>query len=149
VFENSFIESLKDAFLSSNAKGQEAKMQKLRGGMDRLPKAFCDRLGDNITFGARVTRVEHPEDSKQSGNGTAGGGEVSQDAPANQISIVYETAAGDEVTVKSDYVIFTVPYPAQRMIAKSRRFQEAKENAIMEVRYVQVTKVLMQYKKRW
>lgn len=35
------------------------------------------------------------------------------------------------------------------MIAKSRRFQEAKENAIMEVRYVQVTKVLLQYKKRW
>lgn len=71
MFENSFIESLKDAFLSSNSKGQEAKMQQLRGGMDRLPKAFCDRLGDNITFGARVTRVEHPEDSKQSGNGTA------------------------------------------------------------------------------
>jgi monoamine oxidase len=35
------------------------------------------------------------------------------------------------------------------MIAKSRRFKEAKENAIMEVRYVQVTKVLLQYKKCW
>lgn len=137
VFENSFIESLKDAFLSSNTQGQAAKMQQLRGGMDQLPKAFYGKLRDRITFGARVTRVDHPGDRQRSG------------APADQVSIVYETAAGDEVTVKSDYVLFTVPYPAQRMIAKSRRFHEAKENAIMEVRYVQVTKVLLQYMKRW
>ncbi|GAP93156.1 putative L-amino-acid oxidase [Rosellinia necatrix] len=139
VFENSFIESVKDDFLSSNTLGQRAQMWQLRGGMDTLPEAFFRKLEKNITFGARVTRVSPPESSPEPVNG----------APDDQISTVYETAAGDEITVKSDYVIFAVPYPAQRMITKSQRFQEAKENAIMEVRYVQVTKVLLQYKKRW
>lgn len=40
VFENGFIESWKDSFLSSNEGGKEAKMQQLKGGMDLVPNAF-------------------------------------------------------------------------------------------------------------
>ena len=40
VFENGFIESWKDAFLSSNDGGKAAKMQQLQDGMDVVPKAF-------------------------------------------------------------------------------------------------------------
>jgi monoamine oxidase len=63
VFENGFIESFKDAFLSSNSGGGTAGMQQLQGGMGLVPKAFIspDRgslsLADNITFNARVTNI--------------------------------------------------------------------------------------------
>lgn len=40
VFENGFIESFKDAFLSSNDQGAQAGMQQLQPGMDAVPKAF-------------------------------------------------------------------------------------------------------------
>lgn len=40
VFENGFIESFKDAFLSSNDGGAAAQMQQLQGGMDLVPNAF-------------------------------------------------------------------------------------------------------------
>jgi len=67
VFENGFIESFKDAFLSSNKSGGEAGMQQLQSGMDAVPKAFAqltpddptnsDPLINHITFGARVNRI--------------------------------------------------------------------------------------------
>ena len=40
VFENGFIESFKDAFLSSNDEGKQAGMQQLQQGMDAVPNAF-------------------------------------------------------------------------------------------------------------
>ena len=40
VFENGFIESFKDAFLSSNDQGKQAGMQQLQPGMDAVPNAF-------------------------------------------------------------------------------------------------------------
>ena len=40
VFENGFIESFKDAFLSSNDEGSQAGMQQLQSGMDAVPNAF-------------------------------------------------------------------------------------------------------------
>jgi monoamine oxidase len=40
VFENGFIESFKDAFLSSNDQGLQAEMKQLQQGMDAVPNAF-------------------------------------------------------------------------------------------------------------
>ena len=40
VFENGFIESFKDAFLSSNDQGKQAEMKQLQPGMDAVPNAF-------------------------------------------------------------------------------------------------------------
>lgn len=40
VFENGFIESFKDSFLSSNDEGGQAGMQQLQLGMDAVPNAF-------------------------------------------------------------------------------------------------------------
>jgi monoamine oxidase len=66
VFENGFIESFKDAFLSSNQGGSQAGMQQLQSGMDAVPKAFAEMCPDEadpdplmnyITFGARVKRI--------------------------------------------------------------------------------------------
>lgn len=140
VFENGFIESWKDAFLSSNTEGEAAGMTQLQHGMDQVPKAFIshDRkassLAENITYGARVTNVV---DHEAAGN-----------VPP-KIEVEYETAAGNKHSVTSDFVIFAVPYTAQRTITKSRPFTPSLEQAIHEVRYVEVTKVLLQYQKRW
>ncbi|KAK0753000.1 hypothetical protein B0T18DRAFT_357088 [Schizothecium vesticola] len=140
VFENAFIESWKDAFLSSNTSGGAAGMQQLQGGMDLVPKAFIspDRkdysLAEDITYGARVTNIaEIP---------------AAGDLPF-QVRIDYEIGTGGTQSVSSSYVIFAIPYGAQRAITKSRSFTPAQEQAIRDVRYVEVTKVLLQYQKRW
>lgn len=141
VFENGFIESLKDSFLSSNQAGVAAKMTQLQGGMDLVPKAFIspergdESLIENIIFGARALHLKDltPEVGVKHG----------------KIEVTYETSAAEKQYVKSDYVILAIPYTAQRSITKSRAFKPKQEDAIREVRYVEVTKVLLQYKKRW
>ncbi|PNP39177.1 hypothetical protein TGAMA5MH_08854 [Trichoderma gamsii] len=140
VFENGFIESWKDAFLSSNTSGGEAGMQQLQHGMDQVPKAFISSerkqysLDENITYSARVTNLA---DIPPSG-----------DRPA-QVRVDYETQAGNKLSVTSDFVVLTVPYTAQRAIAKTRPFAPILEQAMRDVRYIQITKILLQYRKRW
>ncbi|KAH6842904.1 hypothetical protein B0I37DRAFT_206388 [Chaetomium sp. MPI-CAGE-AT-0009] len=140
VFENGFIESWKDAFLSSNTEGKEAGIQQLQHGMDQVPKAFLstdrgeDSLDHNITYGARVT---HLEDLPPHGD----------EGP--KVRVDYETTAHNKYSITSDYVILTVPYTAQRAITKSRPFTLHLEQAIRDVRYIEVTKILLQYKERW
>ncbi|KAI1768961.1 hypothetical protein GGR53DRAFT_318104 [Hypoxylon sp. FL1150] len=140
VFENGFIESWKDSFLSSNAGGGSAKMQQLQHGMDQIPKAFISpnrnewSLAGDITYGARVTNVVDIP---------------SVGCAPSKIQVDWETGTGYKQSFKSDFVIFTVPYTAQRTITKSRPFSPALEQAIHDVRYVEVTKVLLQYRERW
>jgi monoamine oxidase len=140
VFENGFIESWKDAFLSSNSGGGKAGMQQLQGGMDTVPKAFVDpargkdSLIDNITFGARVTHI-----------GFASEPGIGQ----SRVAITYQNNSQKNITVESDYLILAIPYTSQRTISKSVAFAPYQEMAIREVRYVEVTKILLQYKTRW
>lgn len=87
VFENGFIESWKDAFLSSSTSGAAAGMKQLQHGMDQVPKAFINSnrkrnsLAENITYGARVT---HVADIAPTG-----------DTPA-QVRVDYETVSGEQ-----------------------------------------------------
>jgi monoamine oxidase len=141
VFENGFIESWKDAFLSSNQQGDNAGLQQLQSGMDIVPKAFISSrdtdscsLIDDIKFGARVVRVDK---INQTG------------LPKPKIKVTYATPGGTEQSSDADYVIFAIPYTSFRSIDKSEPFTPQKEMAIRTVRYVEVTKVLLQYKKRW
>ncbi|RYC57603.1 hypothetical protein CHU98_g8605 [Xylaria longipes] len=143
VFENGFIESFKDSFLSSNEEGAEAEMRQLQNGMDALPMAFISpkrgkfSLIDNITFGARVTAI-----------GTVN--PTTPDTTKRPVKVTYEESTTSCVhTVKSDYLILAIPYTSQRLISKSQSFLPKRELAIKEVRYVEVTKVLLQYKSRW
>jgi monoamine oxidase len=146
VFENGFIESFKDAFLSSNSGGQAANMQQLQDGMDAVPKGFLnpypekgldDSLLNNITFGARVKKI---------GFGARTGDVTLQQEP---IKVYYDNQAGVEVAVESDYLVLAIPYTSQRSITKERAFVPKQEMAIRDVRYVEVTKVLLQYSQRW
>ena len=106
------------------------------------PKAFIspDRgdfsLIDDITFGARVTHL------KDLGKPEVG-------INPGKVEVIYETPAGEKCTTTSDYVVLAIPYTAQRSITKSWPFAPAQEQAIRDVRYVEVTKVLLQYQKRW
>jgi monoamine oxidase len=141
VVENGFIESWKDAFLSSNTSGADAGMQQLQNGMDQVPKAFIspDRgdlsLAEDITYGARVKKITDLNPPK--------------DGSSPQIELEYETPTGFKQKVRSDYIVLSVLYTAQRAIAKSKAFSPAIEQAIRDVRYIEITKVLLQYSKRW
>ncbi|ETS85547.1 hypothetical protein PFICI_03572 [Pestalotiopsis fici W106-1] len=144
VFENGFIESFKDAFLSSNKGGAQAHMQQLQQGMDAVPNAFVspDRgersLVDNITFGARVSSIGLDE--------TQGPG-VPTKAP---VTVTYDiVGTGRKKTITSDYLILAIPYTSLASITRTTPFLPMQDMAIREVRYVEVTKVLLQYKKRW
>jgi len=109
--------------------------------MDLVPKAFIspergeESLIDNIIFGARALRI----DDLKAEVGVKSG----------KVKVTYETPATEKRSVESDYVILAIPYTAQRSITKSRPFKPKQEEAIREVRYIEVTKVLLQYKKRW
>lgn len=72
----------------------------------------------------------------------------SGDRPA-QVRVEYQTEADNKLSVTSDFVVLTVPYTAQRAIAKSLPFAPTLEQALRDVRYIQITKILLQYRKRW
>ncbi|KAG7421629.1 L-amino acid oxidase Bs29 [Fusarium oxysporum f. sp. rapae] len=130
VFENGFIESFKDAFLSSNKGGKQAGMKQLQEGMDALV--------DDIIYGARVTEIGIHEQSDP---------QIPLQAP---VKVTYEVTANSlKKSITSDYLILAIPCTAQRTIAKSKPFVPMQEMAVRDVRYVEVTKILLQYKKRW
>ncbi|RKK67155.1 hypothetical protein BFJ69_g14756 [Fusarium oxysporum] len=144
VFENGFIESFKDAFLSSNKGGEQAGMKQLQEGMDAVPNAFVSSergeksLVDDIIYGARVTEIGILEQSDP---------RIPLQAP---VKVTYEVTANSlKKSTTSDYLILAIPYTAQRTIAKSKPFVPMQEMAVRDVRYVEVTKILLQYKKRW
>jgi L-amino-acid oxidase len=138
VLSNAFIESWKDAFLSSQSGGEEAKMQQMGQGMEQIPQAFLNpshdpKLQDDIRYGAKVTTVTRLPDGK----------------PGERVEVMYETEAGQFIREKADFVIFAVPFTALRLLTTHPSFSADKENAIRELRYVEVTKILLQFKTRW
>lgn len=109
--------------------------------MDQAPKAFirfkavdANSLVDNITFDARVKHIEKDDN--------LGFGQT-------PVKVLYETPAGEEVTVTANYLILTIPYTSQRSITKSHPFAPKQEMAVRLVRYVEATKILLQYIERW
>ena len=143
VFDNGFIESWKDAFLSSNASGAAAGMQQLQNGMDQLPKAFISSergefsLAEDIVYGTRVTRIS--DIAPSTGSSSSSG----------KVRVEYESDIGFKQSLTSDFVVFANPYTTQRAISKSRAFAPTTEQAIRSVRYIEITKILLQYRQRW
>jgi monoamine oxidase len=138
VLDNAFIESWKDAFLSSQAGGEEAKMEQMMYGMQEIPSMFLDpadagNVKDDIRYGARVTYVEWIPDG----------------GPGATVSVAYTTRGGATRTVTGDYVLFALPFTSQRRLRTNVPFSVTKTNAIRTLRYVEVTKILLQFKTRW
>jgi monoamine oxidase len=134
VLGNAVGESAADAFLSVEEQNTGQSMRQLKGGLDRFAWAFLNQksnyLADKIRFGARVRQVTY----RRRG--------------ADSIEVHYESA-GKMRTEMADYVIFAVPFPAMKTIRVEPRFDFQKTQAISELRYVEVTKILAQFKSRW
>jgi monoamine oxidase len=138
VLDNALIESWKDAFLSSQSAGGLAGMQQLALGMEQVPFAFLNpelefSLKDDIRYGAKVVQVNHAPD------GGAG----------KTVEVIYLTKTGQYVSEWGDYIIFATPFTALRLLKTNMPFTVAKTNAIRELRYVEVTKILLQFRTRW
>lgn len=138
VLDNALIESWKDAFLSSQSAGGKAGMQQMQQGMEQIPFAFLNpalpsNLKDDITYGAKVIAVNYFP---------AGGSGATVEA-------IYLTKTGQQVSVMGDYIVFATPFTALRLMKSNVPFTVAKANAIRELRYVEVTKILLQFKTRW
>lgn len=139
VLQNAMSESIADAFLSSEKLGAAEKMQQLKGGLDRFAHAFLDTkhnkrpLADRVRFGAKVRRVKYePENGSNP-----------------PITVTYQFGGGLEKQETADYVIFSIPCPAMKAIKIEPAFMLNKTRAINELRYVEVTKILAQFKTRW
>ena len=89
---------------------------------------------DNIIFGARVREIGDG-DNLQIGK--------------TPVKVTYEAPTGLTTSITSDYLVLAIPYTAQRSIMKTHNFLPKQEMAIRDVRYVEVTKILLQYKTRW
>ena len=112
-------------------------MEQLAGGMEALPLALADPadgvdLTDDIHYGCVVRSVERRRTS------TAG-----------RVRVTYDSAAGGEQAVDGDYVVFAVPFTVANPLPIKPSFGSAKRTAIRTLRYVEVTKVLVQFKTRW
>lgn len=103
-----------------------------------LTPRILDSLIDNITFGARVCEIGTAEQTQPG---------IPTKAPLQVTYTVSST--GLKKTIISDFLILAIPYTSQRTISKTRTFEPKQEMAIRDVRYVEVTKILLQYKKRW
>ena len=138
VLDNAFIESWKDAFLSSQSGGEQAGMQQMMQGMREIPMAFLNptlpaTLKDDIHYGARAVEARYWPNA----------------GPGKKVEIVYRTNGDQLQSVLGDYVVFSIPFTAQRLMKTNVPFSIAKTNAIRELRYVEVTKILLQFKTRW
>ena len=99
--------------------------------------AFLDQadpsVKDDIRYGARVSEAKYSLDAD----------------PGGKVEIIYRTEGDEALSEFGDYVVFAIPFTAQRLMKTNVPFSVAKTNAIREVRYVEVTKILLQFKTRW
>jgi len=103
-------------------------MQEIAGGMDLLPDAFYQQVGENVRFGAEVTALEQGDDS---------------------VTVHYRGPAG-RFSVSGDYAICTVPFSVLRDIeVTGRAFSRPKQKAIRELNYNASSKILFQVRRRF
>jgi monoamine oxidase len=114
---------LRDALLSPG--GQQ--INRIRGGLDLLPRAFASRLADRILYGAPVVQVEQ---------GPKG------------VEVVAQRAGGME-RMSADYVICTLPFPVLRTLKVTPPFSEPKRKAIEELPYAACTKIYLQTRRKF
>ena len=100
---------------------------KIKGGNDLLPKAFADRMGDKIVYGAQVARIE-------------------QDSKGVNVHFLQGDARH---SVPGDYAVCAIPFSVLRSVEISPVFSPEKQKAISEMPYRSCTKVFLQSKTRF
>ena len=99
---------------------------KIRGGIDLLPAAFADALGQGIRYGSPVSRIQ------RGGSGA---------------TVTFETGAGAD-TLEADRVLVTVPLPVMDRIVFEPALSAEKRTAMANLGYQDVTRVYVQYAQR-
>ena len=114
--------------LRNSALGAAMKSySKIRGGNDLLPRAFADRLGSRIRYGAPVVRIEQDDTGVR--------------------AIYRQNGAFHSAT--GDVLICAVPFTVQRNIEVSPPFSVAKQTAIEQLPYRSITKIFLQSRRRF
>jgi len=99
----------------------------IRGGTDRLPAAFAERLGDHIIYGAEVVAIE-------------------QNASSGRVIWNYH---GERRTTTADRIVCTIPFTVLRSVKVDPPFSAGKRRAIEELPYSPVVKGIVQSRRRF
>jgi monoamine oxidase len=110
-----------------DAQSHAVRLRKIRGGNDRLPRAFAARLSDRIRYGAVVKEI-HRSDSG--------------------VEIRYEQS-GAPFTLTADHAVCALPFFVLRDIPVTPAFPEDKNDAIRTLRRGNVTRVIQQTRTRY
>jgi monoamine oxidase len=99
----------------------------IRGGSDRLPRAFAARLGERVRYGAPVVALEQ--------EGTA-------------VRVTWHQG-GTRVSARCDRVVCTLPFPTLRDVDVRPAWSAGKRRAIAEVPYSTVVRGIVQTRRRF
>lgn len=99
----------------------------IRGGSDTLPRAFAQRLGDRILYGAHAVRIEHD---------------------ARGVRVICSQAASQQ-TFAADYLICAIPFAVLKRVEIAPDFSPQKRQAIAQLGNTSVVRVFMQTRKRF
>jgi monoamine oxidase len=114
-------------FLRDLASHQAPMLSKIVGGNDLLPRAFAERLSNNIIYGAQVVRLEQT---------------------ADKTSVTF-LRGGTMRQMEADYLICAVPFTVLRTMEVSPAFSERKQNAIQTMTYGAVSRVYLQTRSKF
>jgi monoamine oxidase len=120
--EDSALDFLRDAYSH-----EATPLDHIVGGNDLLPQAFARELQHEIIYGAPVIRIEQDQHAARA---------------------VFERYGRHE-TVTADRIICTLPFSTLRRVEISPAFSAAKRHAIDGLPYGSVTRVYLQYRRRF
>lgn len=103
-----------------------APMFQIVGGTDRLAAAFAAKVADRIVYGAVVKEIQQTADG---------------------VTVVY-TVGGQTKTVSAAYGVSTLPIPVMAALTVAD-FSPAIKSGLPDVRYAQVGKIGLQFKRRF
>ena len=108
-------------------KNHRHDMSKIKGGNDRLPRAFAAGLARVIRYGSPVVAIQQEE---------------------RWVQAVVETAAGSREAVRGDAMICTIPFSVLRLIPVEPAWSMYKRNAIQDLTYGSVPRIELQTRDR-
>jgi monoamine oxidase len=114
---------LRDSLHQRNAE----KAFKIRGGNDLRPKAFAERLAENIRYGSPAVKIEHD---------------------ARNVRVTF-LQAGTHQSIEADRLVIAIPFSVLRRIEVSPRFSPEKQRAVNELPYFSAARVSLQSRKRF
>ena len=114
---------LRDAVLAPG----ERRRHKIRGGNDLLPRAFAAQLAGRIRYGAAATGIAHD---------------------GHEVRVAY-TQVGMRQSASGDFLVCAIPFSVLRTLDISPTLTPAKQRAISELPYDSVSRVYLQFRRRY